>query len=120
MSDIFPEFQEKIQLTVNKLLSKLETGMQQHDSHDYSIYTGSSGVALLYLLLGQRLNNVSYIKLCIHLSRGMGYTFHGLSDTLKMPGVSAIITATSAIQTINSLTNEENGATEPELEFRLA
>ena len=59
---ILPEFQEKLQSVINKLLSKLETNLQGSDSHDYSVYTGTTGIATLYLLLGQRLNNPSYTK----------------------------------------------------------
>jgi hypothetical protein len=59
---ILPEFQEKLQSAVNKLLSELDAGLHESDSHDYSVYTGTSGIAWLYFLLSKRLNNSSYAK----------------------------------------------------------
>jgi hypothetical protein len=61
-SQIRPEFQEKLQSVVNKLLSDLDAGLHESDSRDYSVYTGTSGIALLYFLLSKRLNNSSYAK----------------------------------------------------------
>jgi hypothetical protein len=59
---ILPEFQEKLQSAANKLLSELDVGLRESDSRDYSVYTGRSGIALLYFLLSKRLNNSSYAK----------------------------------------------------------
>ena len=75
---ILPEFQEKLQSAVNKLLSKLESSQQKSDYHDYSVYTGTTGIATLYLLLGQRLNNPSYTK----VSDNQAYTC--LFDAIKV------------------------------------
>jgi hypothetical protein len=59
---ILPGFQEKLCAAINKLLSKLDAGLCDSDCHDYSVYTGTSGVASLYFLLSKRQNNSSYAK----------------------------------------------------------
>jgi hypothetical protein len=63
---VFPqirlEFQEKLESAVNKLLSELVEGLHESDSHEYSVYTGTSGIALLYFLMSQKLNNTSYAE----------------------------------------------------------
>lgn len=59
---IRPEFQEKLESAVNKLLSELVERLHESDSHDYSVYTGTSGIALLYFLMSRKLNNASYAE----------------------------------------------------------
>jgi hypothetical protein len=64
-----------LKFAVNKLLSQLDTQVHERDSHDYSVYTGTSGIALLYLLLSKRLGSSAYAKVrlqgvsCIQLRR---------------------------------------------------
>ncbi|XP_069690733.1 lanC-like protein 2 isoform X2 [Periplaneta americana] len=65
---LLPEFQEKLQSSISKLLSTLDAGLQESSSHDYSIYTGTSGIALLYLLLSVRLNNASYLTRAVEIT----------------------------------------------------
>ncbi|XP_023704705.1 lanC-like protein 2 isoform X2 [Cryptotermes secundus] len=65
---ILPKFQEKLQFAVNKLLSELETQLHESNSHDYSVYTGTSGIALLYLLLSKRLNSSTYAKRALDMA----------------------------------------------------
>ena len=59
---IHPEFQERLQSAVNKLCSELDKKLHESDSHDYSVYTGTSGIALLYFLMGRKLNSTSYAE----------------------------------------------------------
>ncbi|KDR23212.1 lanC-like protein 2 [Zootermopsis nevadensis] len=54
---ILQDFQEKLLSAINKLLTELHAGLHESDSHDYSVYTGTSGIALLYILMSQRLDN---------------------------------------------------------------
>ncbi|KAJ9588248.1 hypothetical protein L9F63_018412, partial [Diploptera punctata] len=60
--EINTEFQEKLQSSINKLLLKFETNLQTYISTDYSVYTGTSGIALLFILLEKRLKRNSYSK----------------------------------------------------------
>lgn len=64
---ILPKFQEKLQLAVNKLLSELDTQLHESSSHDYSVYTGTSGIALMYLLLSKRLNSSTYANRALNM-----------------------------------------------------
>lgn len=62
------EFQEKLESAVNKLLSELVEGLHESDSHEYSVYTGTSGIALLYFLMSQKLNNTSYAERALKMT----------------------------------------------------
>jgi len=65
---IHPEFQERLQSAVNKLCSKLDKRLHESDSRDYSVYTGTSGIALLYFLMGRKLNNTSYTERALKMT----------------------------------------------------
>jgi len=63
---VFPqthsEFQERLQSAVNKLCSELDKRLHESDSHDYSVYTGTSGIAFLYFLMSRKLKSTSYAE----------------------------------------------------------
>nr|CAD7262936.1 unnamed protein product [Timema shepardi] len=59
---IHHKFLEKIQEAAHNLLAKLEASIPDGDFRDVSIYTGSSGIALLYTLIGIRQKNSKYLN----------------------------------------------------------
>lgn len=60
-------FQKKVQSKIKDLLQQMEEGLKTADPHDFSTYTGWTGVALLYLHLYQATQEVS------HLQRSLDY-----------------------------------------------
>nr|CAD7200097.1 unnamed protein product [Timema douglasi] len=64
---IHHKFLEKIQEAAHNLLAKLEASIPDGDFRDVSIYTGSSGIALLYTLIGIRQKNSKYLNTISHL-----------------------------------------------------
>nr|CAD7601033.1 unnamed protein product [Timema genevievae] len=62
METIHHQFLEKIQAAAHNLLAKLEASIPDGDFRDVSIYTGSSGIALLYTLIGIRQKNSKYLN----------------------------------------------------------
>nr|CAD7574156.1 unnamed protein product [Timema californicum] len=60
--EIHHTFLEKIQEAAHNLLAKLEASIPDGDFRDVSIYTGSSGIALLYTLIGIRQKNSKYLN----------------------------------------------------------
>jgi hypothetical protein len=79
---VFPqihlEFQEKLQFAVNKLLSELDERLHESDRHDYSVYTGTSGLALLYFVMSRKLDSTSYaeVRLYIYYCRKFQFFIH--------------------------------------------
>lgn len=61
---IQPQFIEKLKTSSDKLLEVLEQHLPS-GKRDGSVYTGTAGVALLYLTLGERNNNPAYLEVCI-------------------------------------------------------
>ncbi|XP_063237078.1 lanC-like protein 2 isoform X2 [Bacillus rossius redtenbacheri] len=51
---IHHQFLEKMRMSADRLLLHLESGVSSGDSRDTSIYTGCTGIALLYYLLSSR------------------------------------------------------------------
>ncbi|CAG12678.1 unnamed protein product [Tetraodon nigroviridis] len=62
-----PVFQKKVQNKIKDLLQQMEEGLKTADPHDFSAYTGWTGIALLYL----RLHRVS--QEALHLQRALEY-----------------------------------------------
>ncbi|KAM4606172.1 lanC-like protein 2 [Polymixia lowei] len=64
---VSPEFQNKVQNKIKDLLQQMEEGLKTADPHDFSTYTGWTGIALLYLQLHRASNEAS------HLQRALDY-----------------------------------------------
>ncbi|XP_026861715.2 lanC-like protein 2 isoform X3 [Electrophorus electricus] len=60
-------FQKKVQNKIKDLLQQMEEGLKTADPHDFSTYTGWTGISLLYL----QLHRVSYDS--SHLQRALDY-----------------------------------------------
>uniref|UniRef100_A0A8P4KRC4 LanC-like protein 2 n=1 Tax=Dicentrarchus labrax TaxID=13489 RepID=A0A8P4KRC4_DICLA len=60
-------FQKKVQNKIKDLLQQMEEGLKTADPHDFSTYTGWTGIALLYLQLHRVSNEAS------HLQRALDY-----------------------------------------------
>ncbi|GAA6219516.1 lanC-like protein 2 [Lates japonicus] len=60
-------FQKKVQNKIKDLLQQMEEGLKTADPHDFSTYTGWTGVALLYLQLHRVSQEAS------HLQRALDY-----------------------------------------------
>ncbi|XP_074549623.1 lanC-like protein 2 [Halichoeres trimaculatus] len=60
-------FQKKVQSKIKDLLVQMEEGLKTADPHDFSTYTGWTGIALLYLQLHRVTQEVS------HLQRALDY-----------------------------------------------
>ncbi|XP_062847267.1 lanC-like protein 2 isoform X1 [Trichomycterus rosablanca] len=60
-------FQKKVQNKIKDLLQQMEEGLKTADPHDFSTYTGWTGIALLYLQLHRVTDDVS------HLHRSLDY-----------------------------------------------
>ncbi|KAJ8277511.1 hypothetical protein GJAV_G00075970 [Gymnothorax javanicus] len=60
-------FQKKVQSKIKDLLQQMEEGLKTADPHDFSTYTGWTGIALLYLQLHRVTDDPS------HLQRALDY-----------------------------------------------
>ncbi|KAM6953279.1 lanC-like protein 2 [Aplochiton taeniatus] len=60
-------FQRKVQNKIKDLLQQMEEGLKTADPHDFSTYTGWTGIALLYLQLHRVTGEAS------HLQRALDY-----------------------------------------------
>ncbi|XP_049605469.1 lanC-like protein 2 [Syngnathus scovelli] len=60
-------FQRKVQSKMKDLLQQMEEGLKTADPHDFSTYTGWTGIALLYVQLYRGSNDVA------HLQRALDY-----------------------------------------------
>ncbi|TNM96150.1 hypothetical protein fugu_015811 [Takifugu bimaculatus] len=60
-------FQKKVQSKIKDLLQQMEEGLKTADPHDFSTYTGWTGIALLYLRLHQASQEA------LHLQRALDY-----------------------------------------------
>ncbi|XP_044032443.1 lanC-like protein 2 isoform X1 [Siniperca chuatsi] len=60
-------FQRKVQSKIKDLLQQMEEGLKTADPHDFSTYTGWTGIALLYLQLHRVSHDAS------HLQRALDY-----------------------------------------------
>ncbi|KAM9775270.1 lanC-like protein 2 [Syngnathus typhle] len=60
-------FQRKVQSKIKDLLQQMEEGLKTADLHDFSTYTGWTGIALLYVQLYRGSNDVA------HLQRALDY-----------------------------------------------
>nr|XP_006634360.1 PREDICTED: lanC-like protein 2 [Lepisosteus oculatus] len=60
-------FQKKVQSKITDLLQQMEEGLKTADPHDFSTYTGWTGIALLYLQLHRVTQEQS------HLQRALDY-----------------------------------------------
>ncbi|KAI5106537.1 lanC-like protein 2 [Silurus meridionalis] len=67
-------FQKKVQNKIKDLLQQMEEGLKTADPHDFSTYTGWSGIALLYLQL-HRVSGESF-----HLQRSLDYVKRALRN----------------------------------------
>lgn len=54
-------FQKKVQSKIKDLLQQMEEGLKTADPHDFSTYTGWTGIALLYLQLHRVSSEASYL-----------------------------------------------------------
>ncbi|XP_077592281.1 lanC-like protein 2 [Stigmatopora nigra] len=60
-------FQRKVQSKIKDLLQQMEEGLKTADPHDFSTYTGWTGIALLYVQLYRGSNEAA------HLQRALDY-----------------------------------------------
>ncbi|XP_077365475.1 lanC-like protein 2 [Festucalex cinctus] len=60
-------FQRKVQSKIKDLLQQMEEGLKTADPHDFSTYTGWTGIALLYVQLYRGSDDVA------HLQRALDY-----------------------------------------------
>nr|XP_043897690.1 lanC-like protein 2 isoform X2 [Solea senegalensis]XP_043897699.1 lanC-like protein 2 isoform X2 [Solea senegalensis] len=75
-------FQKKVQTKIKDLLQQMEEGLKTADPHDFSTYTGWTGIALLYLQLHKDSNEAShlqraldYVKRAMRILNGRKVTF---------------------------------------------
>ncbi|CAI5674029.1 unnamed protein product [Oreochromis niloticus] len=75
-------FQKKLQSKIKDLLQQMEEGLKTADPHDFSTYTGWTGIALLYLQLHRVSNEAShlhraldYVKRTMRILNGRKVTF---------------------------------------------
>ncbi|KAM6971642.1 lanC-like protein 2 [Tautogolabrus adspersus] len=75
-------FQKKVQSKIKDLLLQMEEGLKTADPHDFSTYTGWTGIALLYLQLHRVSNEAShlqraldYVKRAMRILNGRKVTF---------------------------------------------
>ncbi|XP_047205720.1 lanC-like protein 2 [Girardinichthys multiradiatus] len=75
-------FQMKVQSKIKDLLEQMEEGLKTADPHDFSTYTGWTGIALLYLQLhrisseGSHLQRaLDYVKRAMRILNGRRVTF---------------------------------------------
>ncbi|XP_052452662.1 lanC-like protein 2 isoform X1 [Carassius gibelio] len=67
-------FQKKVQSKIKDLLQQMEEGLKTADPHDFSTYTGWTGIALLYLQLYRGTQDAS------HLQRALDYIKRALRN----------------------------------------
>ncbi|XP_042569947.1 lanC-like protein 2 isoform X2 [Cyprinus carpio] len=67
-------FQKKVQSKIKDLLQQMEEGLKTADPHDFSTYTGWTGIALLYLQLYRVMQEAS------HLQRALDYVKRALRN----------------------------------------
>uniref|UniRef100_A0A671RE20 LanC-like protein 2 n=1 Tax=Sinocyclocheilus anshuiensis TaxID=1608454 RepID=A0A671RE20_9TELE len=67
-------FQKKVQSKIKDLLQQMEEGLKTADPHDFSTYTGWTGIALLYLQLYRGTQEAS------HLQRALDYVKRALRN----------------------------------------
>ncbi|KAJ3611127.1 hypothetical protein NHX12_021143 [Muraenolepis orangiensis] len=67
-------FQKKLQNKITDLLQQMEEGLRTADPHDFSTYTGWTGIALLYLHLHRVSSEAS------HLQRALDYVKRSLRN----------------------------------------
>ncbi|XP_049860909.1 lanC-like protein 2 [Schistocerca gregaria] len=60
--EIHPQLLDKLHSATNSLLAKLVTKLASVDQNDYSIYTGTTGIAFLYYLLSTKQSNPEFLK----------------------------------------------------------
>ncbi|XP_060920878.1 lanC-like protein 2 [Labrus mixtus] len=75
-------FQKKVQNKIKDLLLQMEEGLKTADPHDFSTYTGWTGIALLYLQLHRESHEAShlqraldYVKRAMRILNGRKVTF---------------------------------------------
>ncbi|XP_051796781.1 lanC-like protein 2 isoform X2 [Acanthochromis polyacanthus] len=75
-------FQRKVQNKIKDLLQQMEEGLKTADPHDFSTYTGWTGIALLYLQLHRVSHEAShlqraldYVKRAMRILNGRKVTF---------------------------------------------
>ncbi|XP_043960387.1 lanC-like protein 2 [Gambusia affinis] len=75
-------FLRKVQSKINDLLQQMEEGLKTADPHDFSTYTGWTGIALLYLQLHRISGEAShlqraldYVKRAMRILNGRKVTF---------------------------------------------
>uniref|UniRef100_A0A3B4US37 LanC lantibiotic synthetase component C-like 2 (bacterial) n=1 Tax=Seriola dumerili TaxID=41447 RepID=A0A3B4US37_SERDU len=75
-------FQKKVQSKIKDLLLQMEEGLKTADPHDFSTYTGWTGIALLYLQLHRVSDEAShlqraldYVKRAMRILNGRKVTF---------------------------------------------
>ncbi|XP_062415306.1 lanC-like protein 2 [Pungitius pungitius] len=75
-------FQKKVQSKIKDLLQQMEEGLKTADPHDFSTYTGWTGIALLYLQLHRVTQEASdlqraldYVKRAMRILNGRKVTF---------------------------------------------
>ncbi|KAK5850300.1 hypothetical protein PBY51_014561 [Eleginops maclovinus] len=75
-------FQKKVQSKIKDLLQQMEEGLKTADPHDFSTYTGWTGIALLYLQLHRGSQDAShlqraldYVKRTLRILNGRKVTF---------------------------------------------
>ncbi|XP_017292405.1 lanC-like protein 2 [Kryptolebias marmoratus] len=75
-------FQRKVQSKIKDLLQQMEEGLKTADPHDFSTYTGWTGIALLYLQLYRVSHEAShlqraldYVKRAMRILNGRKVTF---------------------------------------------
>uniref|UniRef100_A0A6Q2YNF0 LanC lantibiotic synthetase component C-like 2 (bacterial) n=1 Tax=Esox lucius TaxID=8010 RepID=A0A6Q2YNF0_ESOLU len=75
-------FQKKVQNKIKDLLQQMEEGLKTADPHDFSTYTGWTGIALLYLQLHRVTHEAShlqraldYVKRTLRILNGRKITF---------------------------------------------
>ncbi|KAI3355520.1 hypothetical protein L3Q82_017902, partial [Scortum barcoo] len=75
-------FQKKVQNKIKDLLQQMEEGLKTADPHDFSTYTGWTGIALLYVQLHRVTHEAShlqraldYVKRTIRILNGRKVTF---------------------------------------------
>ncbi|XP_053714791.1 lanC-like protein 2 [Synchiropus splendidus] len=75
-------FQRKVQSKIKDLLQQMEEGLKTADPHDFSSYTGWTGIALLYLQLHRMSSDAShlqraldYVKRAMRILNGRKVTF---------------------------------------------
>ncbi|XP_067291006.1 lanC-like protein 2 [Pseudorasbora parva] len=62
-------FQRKVQSKIKDLLTQMEEGLKTADPHDFSTYTGWTGIALLYVQLHRRTQDGAHLQRALEYSR---------------------------------------------------